>query len=240
MSRHSQCGNTATAGGASTITLDASASSTDNIYNGELIYLNGGLGVGQTRTIIGYNGTSKVATVDRAWQTQPDNTTTFMILADDTAKLDSSLQVTVTQAFPANFSAFSIDSSGRVDIGKIRGTASAGAVGYMGIDWSNINAPTSTVNLSNTTIKHVTDAISVTGTVDANLVTWLGSPPAALSAAGSVASILANGEAHGGTLGSSTATLALSRLYVVSQTSNTDAVKFSGNGSGFGQHIPRA
>ncbi len=42
---------------------------------------------------------------------------------------------------------------------------------------------------------------------------------------------LADAVAHGGTLGSSTATLALSRLNVTSQTSNTAAVTILGNGT---------
>lgn len=45
---------------------------------------------------------------------------------------------------------------------------------------------------------------------------------------------LADGVAHGGTLGSSTATLALSRLSVVSQSANTNAVTATGNGTGHG------
>jgi hypothetical protein len=43
-----------------------------------------------------------------------------------------------------------------VNIRDILGTASAGAAGYVGIDWGHINAPTSTVNLSGTTIGTVT------------------------------------------------------------------------------------
>jgi hypothetical protein len=45
---------------------------------------------------------------------------------------------------------------------------------------------------------------------------------------------LADAVSHGGTLGSSTATLALSRLNVTSQTSNTTAVTATGNGTGSG------
>jgi hypothetical protein len=48
---------------------------------------------------------------------------------------------------------------------------------------------------------------------------------------------LADAVAHGGTLGSSTATLALSRLSVVSQSSNTAALTVTGNGSGDGADI---
>ncbi len=67
--------------------------------------------------------------------------------------------------FPTNFSSLSIDANGRVDIGKILGTNSAGVAGYMGLDWSHINAPTSTQGLTNTTISSSQVVASVTGAV---------------------------------------------------------------------------
>jgi len=45
---------------------------------------------------------------------------------------------------------------------------------------------------------------------------------------------LADAVAHGGTLGSSTATLALSRIVATSQTTNTNAFTLTGNGTGAG------
>lgn len=53
-------------------------------------------------------------------------------------------------------------------------------------------------------------------------------------ASGVVDAKLADAVAHGGTLGSSTATLALSRLSVVSQSANTNAITATGNGTGHG------
>lgn len=72
--------NTAQAGGAGTITLDASASATNEFYAGMVIYLTGGTGAGQFGIITEYNATTKVATVHQNWKTNPDNTTTFAIL----------------------------------------------------------------------------------------------------------------------------------------------------------------
>ncbi len=71
--------NTAQAGSASTITLDAGASGTDDTYNGEDIFLWDGTGQFQRRTISDYVGSTKVATVSVAWDTQPDSTTKFAI-----------------------------------------------------------------------------------------------------------------------------------------------------------------
>ena len=72
---------TAQAGGASTITLDAGASATTNLYNGETIFITGGTGVGQSNIITAYNGATKVATVGTAWATQPTSSSTFIISA---------------------------------------------------------------------------------------------------------------------------------------------------------------
>ena len=71
--------NTAQAGGASTITLDAGASVNDDQYNGNRIWLTGGTGSGQDRVISDYVGATKVATVEAAWSVTPDATTTFVI-----------------------------------------------------------------------------------------------------------------------------------------------------------------
>lgn len=72
--------NQATAGGASTITLDASASATNDYYTGQTIALVGGTGAGQARRITGYVGSTKVVTVNRAWVTNPSTDTIFRIV----------------------------------------------------------------------------------------------------------------------------------------------------------------
>lgn len=83
---------TAQAGGASSITLAAAASANDDEYNGQTIEITGGTGAGQIRHITDYDGTSKVATVDSAWSTQPDATSTYevygqQVMAGNTADL---------------------------------------------------------------------------------------------------------------------------------------------------------
>lgn len=73
--------NTAAAGGASTITLDAGASAVDDFYKNGVLVVVSGTGVGQFRTISSYVGSTKVATVDRAWSTTPDATSVFELFA---------------------------------------------------------------------------------------------------------------------------------------------------------------
>lgn len=73
----------AQAGAAGSITLAAGASATDNLYNGERIEIIEGTGAGQSRLITAYNGTTKVASVDRNWTTNPDTTSVYAITGAD-------------------------------------------------------------------------------------------------------------------------------------------------------------
>jgi hypothetical protein len=71
---------TAQAGGASTITLRAGAGAADDLYKDEVVFITGGTGAGQTNRVTGYVGSTKVATVETAWVTQPDATSTYVVL----------------------------------------------------------------------------------------------------------------------------------------------------------------
>jgi len=79
---------TAQAGAASTITLDSGASAQDNYYNGCLVQCSNDSPAnvqGQTRWIISYVGSTRVATVNAAWGTNPSSATTFLIFAPESA-----------------------------------------------------------------------------------------------------------------------------------------------------------
>lgn len=78
----------AQAGGAATITLDASASGVNDFYKGAQVAIVAGTGAGQVRSIRSYVGASKVATVGRAWATNPDATSVFVILPPGEVQLD--------------------------------------------------------------------------------------------------------------------------------------------------------
>jgi hypothetical protein len=84
---------TATAGAASTITLQT-ALGADSLPNGQTIKITSGTGAKQTRRIIGYVDSTKVVTVDRAWTTNPSTDSVYAILATSGPKVDSSLQDT--------------------------------------------------------------------------------------------------------------------------------------------------
>jgi hypothetical protein len=79
----------ATAGASTTITLDAGASAVTSFYNNALLVITAGAGVGQARTITAYNGGTKQAIVDRAWGTNPNGTSKYMIVPTSQAPLDT-------------------------------------------------------------------------------------------------------------------------------------------------------
>lgn len=67
-------------GGTNTITLNALASDDNDAYLGQIIFLKGGTGADQASHITAYNGTTKVATINKNWAHIPDATTTYVML----------------------------------------------------------------------------------------------------------------------------------------------------------------
>lgn len=75
---------TAQAGASTTITLDSGASAIDNYYVGCYVNITNNTPTnaqGQARRIISYVGSTKVATVEAAWGTNPSSSSQFEILA---------------------------------------------------------------------------------------------------------------------------------------------------------------
>jgi hypothetical protein len=74
---------TAQAGAAGSITLASGASATDNIYNGMVISITSGAGSGSSGVITAYNGSTKVATVQKTTAAfTPNNTSVYSIAAN--------------------------------------------------------------------------------------------------------------------------------------------------------------
>lgn len=72
---------TAQGGASNSITLDSGASATSGFYVGNWVRTTGGTGSGQSVQVTAYNGSTKVATVQPAWTTAPDATSTFEVTA---------------------------------------------------------------------------------------------------------------------------------------------------------------
>lgn len=64
------------------IQLDSEASAVDGSYDPSVVVLVGGTGTGQARLVLQYDGATKIATVDRNWKVNPDDTSEFQIVAN--------------------------------------------------------------------------------------------------------------------------------------------------------------
>lgn len=74
---------TAQAGGTTTsIKLASGASAVDDFYTGMSVSITAGTGNGQAGEIIAYDGSTKIATIAKAWTTGPDATSTYSIGAN--------------------------------------------------------------------------------------------------------------------------------------------------------------
>lgn len=161
--------NVATAGAAGTITLDASASTTADLFNGAYITLVNGTGAGQTRLITDYS-TGRVASVEPNWITNPASGTEFVIHAGGNVNLRTATQTSID--------AIETDTNSLNDT-KIPNTLNTTASGNIGIDWANVENPTSINDLSATDIQLVDTATTVTNQVTADVTAISGDATAA-------------------------------------------------------------
>jgi len=69
-----------TAATATTVTLNTAASSDDNAYLGQTIFIRSGTGEDQARVIASYVGATKIALLNRPWDTTPDTTSGYIML----------------------------------------------------------------------------------------------------------------------------------------------------------------
>lgn len=165
--------NTAQAGASTSITLDASASATTDFYINHLVLLTGGTGVGQARYITAYNGTTKVATV-AAWATNPDNTSTFALLAGDaipgaTAPSAATIADAVWDEILSGHAVSgstgealaAAGSAGDPWITALPGSYSAGQAGKIVGDYLNASVSSRATQTSVDTIDGIVDAILV-------------------------------------------------------------------------------
>ena len=163
----------ATGGGASTITLNANASATDNFYNGQYVVLRSSTGQDQTRLITSYVGATKVATVSAAWATNPASGTGYMIFPAYLAALSnldaavSSRMATYTQptgflaaTFPAT-----VASTTNITAGTITNLTNAPTAGDF----------TAVMKTSIGTAVAASAVASVTGNVGGNVTGSVGS-----------------------------------------------------------------
>lgn len=115
---------TAQAGGASTITFATTASTRDDLYNGQTVTIDSGTGSGQSRTISDYVGSTQVATVSSAWGTQPDATSVYSVTGDGSSEGNNATQFNRWSGV----------------------TVWAGDTGSAAVGWVQIGNPTNNIN----------------------------------------------------------------------------------------------
>jgi hypothetical protein len=102
---------TAQGGAGAYIDLDTGSSSSDDFYNNALIHIYKGTGLGQSRIISDYTGSSRRATVNENWVTNPDSTSEFKVYpasalsttAPTAAEIFTAVSTTaVTEAYAAD------------------------------------------------------------------------------------------------------------------------------------------
>ena len=79
--------NIATGGALGSITLDGGASAVNDFYNGNIIFISNGLGVGQARIITAYDGATKIATVQPNWVTNPGAASEYVIIPSSSSSV---------------------------------------------------------------------------------------------------------------------------------------------------------
>ena len=75
-----------------TITLNSLASSADDSYVGQVIFIRSGTGEDQACRVIAYNGTTKVATMARDWHIIPDNTSGYVTLPSSVLNIEGLIE----------------------------------------------------------------------------------------------------------------------------------------------------
>ena len=145
---------TAQAGAATSITLATADPAGANAYVDRILTLVGGTGAGQSRYITAYNSTTKVATVQRAWDTAPDATTQYAI--NDTAATsavtggDTAGTTTLLSRLPAalSFTGANVNANAQAVVDKAGYTVSTvqDKAGYSGTATNFVAAPTPAQN----------------------------------------------------------------------------------------------
>jgi len=173
---------TAQAGGSGSITLAAGESSVDDYYQYARVVITGGQGAGQSRFIYIYNGSNKTAFVRPSWATMPNQTSAYEIQGADSAAgwlgnsvLNSaSLDLTATNEIRdailsdsvpfagADVAAILVDTNSLNDV-KILQALNLTASGNIGIDWANVENPTTVLDLAGTDINLVDTITTYTG-----------------------------------------------------------------------------
>jgi hypothetical protein len=131
---------TAQSGGSNTIVLASGADSLDNQYTSMEITITSGTGVGQVKSIIGYSGNSRTATVNTAWSTIPNATSQYSLaipLRTSPAASNTRYTTYITGS-PYIYNSSSITSLGGTGL-KIDGSKATGNKSMISSQFTQVN-----------------------------------------------------------------------------------------------------
>lgn len=121
-------------GSSSIIRLNALASSANDAYKNQFVFIRSGTGEDQVRRIISYNGTTKDATVSEAWNVNPDSTSAYVILPFACVDAQAIAGTELTPETGANFNTF-FDAGGNVTTTEVDDIDSILVLSSEAIDW---------------------------------------------------------------------------------------------------------
>ena len=147
------------------IQLASGDSAVDDIYNGCLCVAVID-GTTEARIINDYVGSTKVAEISPAWNTaQPDSNDTYTIYLPEGRSVTAA---NTTHISGTSQTARDIGASVLLSNGTGTGQVKL-ASGYVAMTWADIGSPTTTVNLSGTTVKTATDVETDTADIQSRL-----------------------------------------------------------------------
>jgi hypothetical protein len=155
----------AQAGTNNTVTLNTLASAGDDAYVGQIVHIRSGTGADQAGTVIAYNGTSKVATVHKNWDTNPDTTSGYVMLPSSPVELTDNAIDLIWDEPLTNPTHNVANSAGR----RLRFLQESGSV-YGGFIWiDTINGTAGTSDYENGTSDNPVNSIADANTLAASL-----------------------------------------------------------------------
>ena len=101
-----------------TMTLSASASGVDNIYNGSSLYISSGLGSGQVRIITDYIGATKVVQLDSIFAITPNTSSTYSVAPTVTISGDGTGATAYANVFSSGASGNSVNYINMISVGS--------------------------------------------------------------------------------------------------------------------------
>jgi hypothetical protein len=136
---------------------------TDEI-NGATLLVTSGTGVGQARTVLGYNSTSKIATVD-AYVTTPSSVATYALFGTPPSSPTSPIVANVTQWNGAVVATPSVSGVPEVDLTYIGGVAQASTSAQVGVHVVSAASTAVTASVDSTGIANDVLNSTVEGTI---------------------------------------------------------------------------